>query len=137
VEVYKGEESPAELAEETLAEEPYRDILWKYVLANPFMWVISFANLLVYTLRYAVMTWGPMFLHQAKGFSKIQAGFLQSGSEMGGLVGALIAGFVTDRYFKGRAGRVCVIAMALLAVVVHLFRISPKEAKLASARCSS
>jgi sugar phosphate permease len=129
VEVYKGEESPGELAEETRIDEPYWDILVKYVLTSPFMWIISFANLLVYTLRYAVITWGPMFLQESKGFSKIGAGWMQSGSEMGGLVGALVAGFVTDRYFKGRAGRVCVIAMALLAVTVHLFRISPRDAK--------
>jgi OPA family glycerol-3-phosphate transporter-like MFS transporter/OPA family sugar phosphate sensor protein UhpC-like MFS transporter len=133
VEIYKGEESPRELDEEIRPEEPYREILWKYVLTSPFMWIISVANLLVYTLRYAVMTWGPMFLHQAKGFSKIQAGWLQSGSEMGGLIGALIAGYLTDRFFKGRAGRVCVLAMALLAVVVYLFRISPKNASWVSA----
>src|SRR5258708_26749881 len=57
---------------------------------------------------------------------------MQTGSEMGGLVGALVAGFLTDRYFKGRAGRVCVIAMALLAVAVPPFRISPRDAKWVS-----
>ena len=67
VEVYKGEESPAQLAQETKPQEPYGRILWEYVLKSPYMWVISFANLAVYVLRYAQMTWGPSFLQEDKG----------------------------------------------------------------------
>jgi OPA family glycerol-3-phosphate transporter-like MFS transporter/OPA family sugar phosphate sensor protein UhpC-like MFS transporter len=127
VEVYKGEETPAELAAEIQPAEPYRQILLKYVLLNPYMWVISFANLSVYVLRYAQMTWGPSFLQEDKGFSKIGSGWLAWGSEMGGLLGALGAGIIADRVFRGRAGRVCVIAMALLAVSVYLFYLTPRE----------
>ena len=95
--------------------ETYWDIVRDYILLNPFMWVISFANLFVYVLRYAQMTWGPTFLQEAKGLSVVTSGWLSFGSEMGGMVGALVAGFIADRIFRGRAGRVCVIAMALMA----------------------
>jgi OPA family glycerol-3-phosphate transporter-like MFS transporter/OPA family sugar phosphate sensor protein UhpC-like MFS transporter len=132
VEVYKGEESPVELEKETKPQEPYSEILWEYVLKNPFMWVISFANLSVYVLRYAQMTWGPSFLQEDKGFSKIASGWLASGSELGGLLGALVAGIIADRVFRGRAGRVCVIAMAVLAASVYFFRLAPREARWVS-----
>jgi sugar phosphate permease len=145
VEVYKGEETPEELADELKepvaevepatgrvldyepAEQPmtYWQIVVKYILLNPYMWVISFANLSVYVLRYAQMTWGPTFLQENKGFSVVASGWLSFGSEMAGMLGALVAGFVADRAFNGRAGRVCVIAMALMAGAIHMFRIAP------------
>jgi phosphoglycerate transporter family protein len=132
VEVYKGEESPAELAAEIKPQESYWQILWLYVLTNPYMWVISFANLSVYVLRYAQMTWGPSFLQEDKGFSKIGSGWLASASELGGLFGALVAGVVADRVFGGRAGRVCVIAMGLMAAAVYLFWLTPRESQFLS-----
>jgi sugar phosphate permease len=146
VEVYKGEETPQELAEElkapapetrpVLAYEPaeppltYWQIVVRYILLSPYMWLISFANLSVYVLRYAQLTWGPTFLQESKGFSVVAAGWLSFGSEMGGMAGALVAGFVTDRLFNGRAGRVCVIAMAAMVGAIHLFRIAPASSPM-------
>jgi OPA family glycerol-3-phosphate transporter-like MFS transporter/OPA family sugar phosphate sensor protein UhpC-like MFS transporter len=152
VEVYKGEETPSELAEElkepvgdvapagagagdvleyesAAAEGPltYWEVVWRYILCNPYMWLISFANLSVYVLRYAQMTWGPTFLQEYKGLSVETSGLLYFGAEMGGMAGALVAGFLADRLFNGRAGRVCVMAMALMAVTIHLFRIAPRS----------
>jgi OPA family glycerol-3-phosphate transporter-like MFS transporter/OPA family sugar phosphate sensor protein UhpC-like MFS transporter len=151
VEVYKGEETPTQLAEElkapvetvvstgtpvlqyqTPVEPPltYWQIVVRYILLSPYMWVISFANLSVYVLRYAQLTWGPTFLREEKGFSAVASGWLSFGSEIGGMLGALIAGVVADRAFNGRAGRVCVIAMALMAGAIHLFRIAPASQPL-------
>ncbi|HEX8521164.1 MAG TPA: MFS transporter [Tepidisphaeraceae bacterium] len=130
VEVYKREESPEALEAETRPDEPYSHILWEYVLKNPYMWLISFANLSVYVLRYCQMTWGPSFLQEDKGFSQVASGWLAFGSEMGGLLGALVAGIIADRIFRGRAGRVCVIAMGLMAVATYGFSRSSKETHL-------
>lgn len=132
VEVYKGEETPRQLADELQPTEPYWSIVVQYILLNPFMWVISFANLAVYVLRYAQMTWGPTFLQEYKHLSVVTSGWLYFGAEMSGMVGALVAGFVTDRVFNGRAGRVCVIAMILMSGAVYLFWRTPAEYKLAS-----
>jgi OPA family glycerol-3-phosphate transporter-like MFS transporter/OPA family sugar phosphate sensor protein UhpC-like MFS transporter len=130
VEVFKGEETPKELAQEIKVEEPYRAVVVRYIFMNPYMWIISVANLLVYTLRYTSLHWGPTYLQEMKGFSVVASGWLQFGSEMAGLVSALVAGFVADRVFGGRAGRVCVIAMALMAGAVWAFWVTPKESHL-------
>jgi len=44
------------------------------------------------------------------------------------MVGALVAGLAADRLFGGRAGRVCVLAMGLMAVAVYAFRVTPRGA---------
>jgi OPA family glycerol-3-phosphate transporter-like MFS transporter/OPA family sugar phosphate sensor protein UhpC-like MFS transporter len=146
VEIYKREETPEQLAEEIKAPvvtpttdgavldyqtptEPqtYRQIVIEYIFKNPYMWIISVANLLVYTMRYMQMNWGPTFLQEAKGISITTSGFLGFGSEMAGMVSALIGGFIADRFFNGRAGRVCVIAMLLMTGVIYLFWLTPKS----------
>jgi OPA family glycerol-3-phosphate transporter-like MFS transporter/OPA family sugar phosphate sensor protein UhpC-like MFS transporter len=125
VEVYKGEESPTELAQEVDAGEPYWRVAVRNVLLNPFLWVISFANLLVYILRLATLNWGPTYLEKWKHVPQFTSAALHSGNEFSGMIGALLAGYLADRYFRGRAGRVCVIAMVLMAAVVYLFWMTP------------
>ena len=49
--IYTGEETPRQLNEEIKAQEPYWNVFREYILKNPYLWIISFANLLVYTLR--------------------------------------------------------------------------------------
>jgi len=147
VEVYKGEESPKELAEETgeavtvpnqagvldyatpREQHTYWEVVRDYILFNPFMWLVSTANFLVYMLRWIQMKWGPTFLQQAKGFGVINSGWLSFGSEMAGLVSALMAGFIADRLFRGRAGRVCVIAMLCMTVAIYAFWKTPEGSK--------
>jgi OPA family glycerol-3-phosphate transporter-like MFS transporter/OPA family sugar phosphate sensor protein UhpC-like MFS transporter len=126
VEIYKGEESPRQLTQEIKATEPYMRVVWRYVLTNPFMWLISIANALVYLLRWVQMKWGITFLQEDKGLSLAVSSWLGMGSELAGLVSALIAGYIADRYFRGRAGRVCVIAMAVYCVAVYFFGRVPK-----------
>ena len=127
VEVYKGEESPKELAAETKAGEPYWHLVRDYILLNPFMWIVSSANFLVYMLRWIQMKWGPTFLQQAKGMSVVKSGWLSSGSEMAGLVSALMAGIIADRVFGGRAGRVCVFAMLGMTAAIYAFWKTPAD----------
>jgi OPA family glycerol-3-phosphate transporter-like MFS transporter/OPA family sugar phosphate sensor protein UhpC-like MFS transporter len=127
VENYKGEDvRPDEpLSDVVPAQEPQWPIVRDYVLRNPYMWVISVANFLVYFLRDVQMKWGPTFLQEAKGMTIMRSSALSTASEFAGMISALIAGYVADRYFNGRAGRVCVIAMALLAVTIYFFRLTP------------
>lgn len=106
--------------------ESYWHLVRTKVLTNPYMWVISVANLLVYVLRSTQLSWGPTMLQEAKGVTAMGSGMLGFGSEIGGMLGALAAGFVADKVFGGRAGRVCVISMALMAVAIWLFWAVPK-----------
>jgi sugar phosphate permease len=150
IEVYKGEETPEELSlelkepvaapagdnhdsprvigyEAPQATMTYWQVVVEYIFKNPYMWLISFANLSVYVLRYAQLTWGPTFLQESKGLSVVASGWLSFGSEMGGMIGALTGGLVADRVFNGRAGRVCVIAMAAMAGTIYAFWRAPRS----------
>jgi OPA family glycerol-3-phosphate transporter-like MFS transporter/OPA family sugar phosphate sensor protein UhpC-like MFS transporter len=120
-----GAAQPAVLNYETPREESYLRVVVENVFKNPFMWVISVANLLVYTLRYATLHWGPTYLQEMKGLSKLTSSWLHFGNEIAGLVSALLAGIVADRVFRGRAGRVCVISMVAMVGAVYAFWVTP------------
>jgi len=130
VETYKGEEPPppdaAENGDDSQArsadEVPYRQVVIEQVFKNKHLWIISVANFFVYTLRYATgLHWGPTQLQEVKHLSQVASGWLLSGFEICGLTSALVGGYVADRYFRGRAGRVCLIATVILTAALYLF----------------
>ena len=91
-------------------EEPFASSLAKQVFANPYIWILSIANFFVYTIRYAVLDWAVTMLNQSKGVTLVNAGLIVAGFEVAGVVGALGAGWLTDRLFGGRGARTSVVA---------------------------
>jgi OPA family glycerol-3-phosphate transporter-like MFS transporter/OPA family sugar phosphate sensor protein UhpC-like MFS transporter len=111
--------------EETNAE--FREMLMKRVFRNKYIWLISASNFFVYTIRYAVFDWGPKMLMETKHYRITHAAWMLAGFECAGAIGALIAGWMTDRFFNGRAMRVAVFAMALAGVSLWLFWKAPHQ----------
>ncbi len=45
-----------------------KEILFKYVLNNKWVWAIAFTNIFVYFVRYGVLDWAPTYLSEEKHF---------------------------------------------------------------------
>ena len=101
--------------------DDWKAVAVKYVFSNPYIWLLGVANFFVYTIRYAMLDWGPTLLTQAKHLELTNAGWMVAGFEISGMTGALIGGWLTDRLFGGRGFRSCVFYMALAGVSVLLF----------------
>ena len=101
--------------------DDFKKILFTHVLSNKYIWLLSFANFFVYTVRYAVLDWGPTLLTQAKHVELAHAGWMVAAFEISGLVGMLLCGWLTDRVFGGRGMRACFFYMAMAAVFILLF----------------
>lgn len=99
----------------------FKKFVRKQVFGNPYIWVLAIANFFVYTVRYAVLDWGPTLLGEWKGISIHHAGWMVAAFEVSGIVGMLVAGWATDRFFGGRGPRVCVICMVLATLFIALF----------------
>ncbi|MDR0353928.1 MAG: MFS transporter [Opitutaceae bacterium] len=108
----------------------FAEILKSHVFGNKYIWMLALANFFVYTIRYAVLDWGPSLLTQAKGVAITHAGWMVAGFELSGLAGTLFAGWLADRFFGGRCIRVCVLYMALAAVATLLFWRCAGDSKL-------
>jgi len=95
----------------------------RHVFGNPWIWVLCIANFFVYTVRYSVLDWGPTLLNEAKGVKVSTAGWMMAAFEGSGLLGMLVAGWVTDRVFGGRGARTCLVWMlGCIGATVLLWR---------------
>lgn len=109
IEEHRGEAHALDPHEDTA--ESFKEILFKYVLTNKFVWIVSIANCFVYIVRIGVLDWAPTFLVEAKQSTIAAAGAKTAGFEIAGIVGAIVAGWISDKLFKGRRGPVNVLFM--------------------------
>jgi len=99
----------------------FQALLMRAVFRNKFIWLVSVANFFVYILRYAVLDWGPTLLTEAKHLSIGNASLMVAAFEAAGVIGALLAGWLTDRFFGGRPMRAGIFYMVLAGVSLLLF----------------
>lgn len=72
------------------------------ILKIPAIWVLCAASALTYVTRYAINSWGVLYLQEERGFSLPAAGTLLMTSTLAGIVGAISFGLVSDKVFGGR-----------------------------------
>lgn len=120
VEIYKNEEPEVKPVTETRKGD-FRLFIKKQVFGNPAIWFLCLANFFLYTIRYAILDWGPTFLTEMKGIELQKAGWLVACYEGFGVLGMLSSGWMMDRLFKGRGGRAALIYMLICSVAVLLF----------------
>lgn len=118
--------------EDNSSSAEYRAFLREKVFRNPVIWTLAFANFFVYVVRFAVLDWGPKFLQEARGLSLSDAGWSVATFEIFGIIGMLVAGWVTDKWFKGRAHRTCVFCMLGAAVFMGIFYMLPASAPMSA-----
>lgn len=87
---------------EAEAAAPFWGVFARYILTNPWVWVVSVANFFVYIVRIGILDWAPKYLQEAKGFDLKSAGVSLSGFELAGIFGAYAAGWLSDKVFAGR-----------------------------------
>lgn len=91
------------------------------VLTNPAVWVLAFASAFMYMSRYAVNGWGVLFLQEAKGFSLVEATHIISVNALLGIVGTVLSGWFSDKFFHGTRNMPAFIFGVLNSVSLSLF----------------
>lgn len=102
-----------------------KEILFKYVLNNKFLWYIAFANVFVYFVRYGVVDWAPTYLTEAKGFSPEDSRWSYFLYEYAGIPGTILCGWISDRFFKSRRAPAGVLFMAGVFIAVLVYWLNP------------
>jgi OPA family sugar phosphate sensor protein UhpC-like MFS transporter len=64
--------------------------------------VLALASASIYVTRYAINSWGVLYLQEAKGYTLMQAGGVISVNTVAGILGALAFGFASDKLFNAR-----------------------------------
>ena len=100
----------------------------RLVFGNKVIWCVAIANFFVYIVRLCFLDWGPTLLYQYKGVSVEKGGLMTIAFELAAIVGTIFAGWVTDKVFKGRGVRTCVICMFFAALSAFGFWYLPAGA---------
>ncbi|NXU55366.1 G6PT1 protein, partial [Turnix velox] len=67
------------------------------LLLSPYLWVLSTGYLVVFGVKTCCTDWGQLFLIQERGQSVLVGSSYMSALEIGGLVGSVAAGYLSDR----------------------------------------
>jgi OPA family sugar phosphate sensor protein UhpC-like MFS transporter len=76
--------------------------LQRSILKIPAIWVLALSSASIYVTRYAINSWGVLYLQEAKGYSLLQAGSVISVNTLAGIIGAVAFGFASDKIFNAR-----------------------------------
>ena len=97
--------------------------LQKRIVRHPGLWVIAISSAFIYITKYAVAGWGVLFLQKAKDFSLEQATQIIAFSAAFGVVGTVLAGWLSDRVFHSDRVKPAIISglAGTLSLLLFLF----------------
>jgi OPA family sugar phosphate sensor protein UhpC-like MFS transporter len=72
------------------------------ILKRPTIWILGLSSATMYVTRYAINSWGVLYLQEAKGYSLIEAGGLLGLNTFAGIIGCVAYGFISDNLFKAK-----------------------------------
>lgn len=119
IDEYKGEKVIQKVeSAHTLSS---KDIFFKYIINNKYLWAIAIANVFVYFIRYGVADWAPTYLKEVKHFSVDKQSWAYFLYEYAGIFGMLASGYLSDKVFKGHRAPPMLLFLVgvLIAIIVY------------------
>ena len=104
---------------------PFKTLFVDYVLKNKLLWVIAVSNILVYMVRYGVGDWSPTYLQEANIMTADECKIAFSVHNYVGIVGTVVMGWVSAKFFKGRCAPPNVICMVMVFIGTLLYWQAP------------
>lgn len=90
------------------------------LLRKPSLWMLSISYFFLELCRYALMFWLPLYMVNRLKYSLQASGYLSSLYELIGIVGAVLAGYVSDRFSQSRRAPVSAIMLCGFGIVLAM-----------------
>lgn len=72
------------------------------ILRIPAVWVLALSASSIYVTRYAINSWGILYLQETHGYGLVEAGSFLFVSTLAGIAGCVGYGFISDKLFDAR-----------------------------------
>ncbi len=97
--------------------------LQKMVLKHPGIWIIALSSAFIYITKYAIAGWGVLFLQKARGFELAEASQVIAFSAIFGILGTVLAGWLSDNVFRGDRVKPAVLSgiISTSSLILFLF----------------
>jgi OPA family sugar phosphate sensor protein UhpC-like MFS transporter len=119
IEVYHHEPESL-LAPEETTHRPAEDskTVIREVLATPSIWLLAISYFSIKLTRYAFYFWGPKYVFESLGSDAYSSGMTAAAMPIGGLVGVVAIGYVTDKWFQSRRAPATILSLLATAAIM-------------------
>ena len=121
IDKYRNDFSGAKAKKGEEDKIPFKTLFVDYVLKNKMLWLIGFANILVYLVRNGISDWLPIYLQEVHEIPKAVSKNLYAYHMLAAIPGTLIAGWLSSKFFQGRCAPVNVLCMAVTAIGAFIY----------------
>ena len=94
---------------------------WKLigeVLASPSIWMLATSYFSIKLARYAFYFWGPKYVSESLGSNAYESALTTAALPIGGLLGVIGIGYVSDKLFQARRAPATILSLLLTAAVM-------------------
>ncbi|MBE0539941.1 MAG: MFS transporter [Verrucomicrobia bacterium] len=91
------------------------------VIASPMILRLGAIYFLLKPIRYALLFWGPVIIHERMGTNIGETAFISAFFEAAGPVGVILAGHISDKWFQARRMPVIVLGLFGLSLILFSF----------------
>jgi MFS transporter, OPA family, glycerol-3-phosphate transporter len=120
--IEKYHDEPQSLLSVDDPRHPAADHSWKIVgevLSTPSVWMLAIAYFPIKMARYAFYFWGPKYVSESLGVDVDKSALTAAAMPIGGLVGVIALGYISDSWFQHR--RVPTAILALFGTAAIMF----------------
>lgn len=111
-----------------LSNEPVKQVdkmptreLQKMIFRHPGIWIIALSSAFIYITKYAIAGWGVLFLQKERDFTLEQATQIIAFSAVFGVLGTVLAGWLSDRVFNSDRIKPAILSGAVAFISLALF----------------
>ena len=111
-----------------LSNEPVKQVdkmptreLQKMIFRHPGIWIIALSSAFIYITKYAIAGWGVLFLQKERAFTLEQATQIIAFSAVFGVLGTVLAGWLSDRVFNSDRIKPAILSGAVAFISLALF----------------
>jgi len=72
------------------------------ILKIPAIWILALASSTMYVTRYAISSWGILYLQEDRGYGLADASLFMAANTIAGIAGCLLFGYLSDKLFSAR-----------------------------------
>lgn len=122
-----GVEVPKATVAESMAAEklPFAETM-RLVLSNRVLWVLALGYFCMNAVRYSFMNWAVTYMAEFHGQPIKNSAFMAVALPLIGAIGAVLAGWLSDKLFHKRRAPLCAIMLFGLAMVCIGFVMIPQ-----------
>ncbi len=123
IEEYRDDPAKVEVEKSHMG---WKEMLFKHVLTNRVVVLLAVTNVFVYTLRYGVLNWIPIYLTEQVHGANVKEGILGFAIYEGaGIVGTILCGWVSDKVFKGWRSGAGILFLGGVGVAILAYWLMP------------